>query len=240
MGEKLSASVTGTGPPPGKAGAAMWRMKQQARQKRQAAQQHQELLDAIEQAGQPQQDLQPKRWIPPGTKQRVRPASSSRQVSGTAGNWAGDLYSRRSAIPENRGAGYGQAEVRHAQAPVGHAPAAGPPPAPCAASREPAIFARFADAVVRADTAQLRRLRRIGGPVRGAAGRAADERAGADPGMAARPEVGRRSGGSHQVASRAGTCAGRERQEPAADQGLTMKGRIMSLSSCSTMWQWWT
>jgi hypothetical protein len=24
------------------------------------------------------------------------------------------------------------------------------------------------------------------------------------------------------------------------DQATTPKGRIMSLSSCSTMWQWWT
>ncbi len=23
-------------------------------------------------------------------------------------------------------------------------------------------------------------------------------------------------------------------------QGITVNGRIMSLSSCSTMWQWWT
>jgi hypothetical protein len=28
-----------------------------------------------------------------------------------------------------------------------------------------------------------------------------------------------------------GTCS---------DQGTTVNGRIMSLSSCSTMWQWWT
>ncbi len=52
MGEKLSASVTGTGPPPGKAGAAIWQAKLQARQEGQAAQQHQELLDAIMQSGQ--------------------------------------------------------------------------------------------------------------------------------------------------------------------------------------------
>jgi hypothetical protein len=35
-GEKLSASVIGTGPPPGKAGAAMWQAKQQARRESQA------------------------------------------------------------------------------------------------------------------------------------------------------------------------------------------------------------
>ena len=52
MGAKLSASVIGTGPPPGKAGAAIWQAKQQAKQEGQAAQQHQDLLGAIREAGQ--------------------------------------------------------------------------------------------------------------------------------------------------------------------------------------------
>ena len=56
MGEKLSASVTGTGPPPGKAGAAIWQAKQQAKQESKAAQEHQELLDAIRQSGQASPD----------------------------------------------------------------------------------------------------------------------------------------------------------------------------------------
>jgi hypothetical protein len=31
-----------------------------------------------------------------------------------------------------------------------------------------------------------------------------------------------------------------ERAQSDDDQGETVNGRIMSLSSCSTMWQWWT
>jgi Na+-transporting methylmalonyl-CoA/oxaloacetate decarboxylase gamma subunit len=64
---RLGASVTGTGPPPGKAGAAMWA----ARQRDQAARERQELPGAIRQSGQDQdsQGLQPKRWVPPGTQQ---------------------------------------------------------------------------------------------------------------------------------------------------------------------------
>jgi hypothetical protein len=40
----------------------------------------------------------------------------------------------------------------------------------------------------------------------------------------------REQGGSRSPCSRASRF----------DQATTSKGRIMSLSSCSTMWQWWT
>lgn len=56
MGEKLSASAIGTGPPPGKAGAAMWQAKQRRRAEAESQQQRQELLDAIRRSSQPAPD----------------------------------------------------------------------------------------------------------------------------------------------------------------------------------------
>jgi hypothetical protein len=41
-------------------------------------------------------------------------------------------------------------------------------------------------------------------------------------------------------AAAAATLAMVERAQSDEDQGETVNGRIMSLSSCSTMWQWWT
>ena len=54
---QLSASAIGTGPPPGKAGAVMWRAKQRRRAEAESQRRQQELLDAIRQSSQPAPDL---------------------------------------------------------------------------------------------------------------------------------------------------------------------------------------
>lgn len=84
---RLSPSVTGTGPPPGKAGAAMWA----ARQRDQTAPEHQELLDAVRQSGQPQGTQTSSQSAGSRLALSSKPghASPPGQPSSAAGSWAG-------------------------------------------------------------------------------------------------------------------------------------------------------